>query len=239
MCGIATNTKPSKQLEQRFAAKQAPLALPSFKIVKAFANDTMPIITQENQTQINYFEWGLLPQWARGDEMVKKIREQTINARSETIFEKPSFKTSILHQRCLVLCDGFIEYQHIGKHKQAYFVQLKNEQAFAMAGIYSIWHDAQTNISKNTFSIVTVPANELMSIIHNSKKRMPLILPANTERQWIEANHPSDIKQMFLPFPSDYMKAHTIDNQIGKKKCNQNDINLLQRKEIITQTSLF
>jgi putative SOS response-associated peptidase YedK len=239
MCGIATNTKPKKQIETRFGAQIITNQYAPIVIAKAFANDSMPIITQQNNTEIQLCEWGLLPHWAKGDDAIKKLRAQTINARSETVFEKPSFKDCIMQQRCLILCDGFIEYQHNGNQKQAYYIQLKSAPLFAMAGIYSIWQDATKAQIIQSFSILTVPSNELMSIIHNSKKRMPLILPQHLEQQWLQEKNASEIKNMFQQYPSDDMKAHAIDNAIGKKNANKNDLFLLAKKEIVIQTSLF
>jgi putative SOS response-associated peptidase YedK len=239
MCGIATNTKPKKQIEDRFSAKIAKLDYAPIVIAKAFANDVMPVITAQNDKEIQFYEWGLLPTWANGDDAIKKLRAQTINARCETVFEKPSFKDSIIHKRCLILCDGFIEYQHNGKHKQAYYVSLKNNQLFAMAGIYSIWQNAVSDQIVYSFSMLTVPANELMSIVHNSKKRMPLILQAQDEQKWLHEKNETEIKKMFQIFPSDNMKAHTIDNAIGKKNINKNDLFLLTKKEVVSQGRLF
>ncbi|MCX8470641.1 MAG: SOS response-associated peptidase [Chitinophagaceae bacterium] len=239
MCGIATNTKPKKQIEDRFSVRIPQLNYAPVMIAKAFANDKLPIIKQQQSDIVQLYEWGLIPKWAHGADAIKKLRAQTINARAETIFEKPSFKESILHQRCLILCDGFIEYQHNYKQKQAYYVQLKNEQLFAMAGVYSTWNDAATNQIKNTFSIVTVPANDLMSIIHNSKKRMPLILPPNIEKDWLQENNSSALKDFFKPYPTDFMKAHPIDNAIGKLAANKHDMFLLDKKEVVKQGSLF
>jgi putative SOS response-associated peptidase YedK len=239
MCGIATNTKPKKQIEDRFGAIAIDLPSEPIIIAKAFANDSLPIITQQNRNGIQLSTWGLLPHWASGDDAIKKLRTQTINARSETVFEKPSFKDVIHTQRCMILCDGFIEYQHNGNQKQAFYVQLKNEQLFAMAGIYSVWQKDNAIEPVHSFSILTVPANELMSIIHNSKKRMPVILPTADEKKWLEPMNEVQIKSLCKPYLSDAMKAHPIDNAIGKKQINKHDLFLLTKKEVVSQGSLF
>jgi putative SOS response-associated peptidase YedK len=239
MCGIATNTKPKKLIEDRFNASSASLLHQPIIIAKAFANDCLPIITQQEKNLIQLAEWGLVPTWAKEVNEIKKIRTGTINARAETVFEKPSFKNVIHIQRCLVLCDGFIEYQHVGNQKQAYYVQLKSEQLFAIAGIYTNWLDTKNNTTKTTFSMLTVPANELMSIIHNSKKRMPLILPLQQEKDWLGSLSDTAITTFFKPFPTEHMKAHPIDNIIGKKNISKTDLFLLTKKEIISQGSLF
>ncbi len=237
MCGIATNTKPKKQIEQTFGAQVIDVWESFTPIAKAFAFDTLPIITQEQPSVIQLFAFGLLPNWAQPNADGVKLRTQTINARSETIFEKPSFKNSIINKKCLILVDGFIEYQHIGKEKQAYYISLKNEPLFAMAGIYNVWQ--QDGVTHKTFSIVTVPANELMAQIHNSKLRMPLILQKEDYNNWLQTNNMEQTKTMFYSFNNDAMQAHAISNNIGKTTANKKDCNLLQPISIVKQESLF
>jgi putative SOS response-associated peptidase YedK len=239
MCGIATNSKPKKAIEDRFSAKIKNEDYSAVVIAKAFANDELPIITQNNPTEITMMEWGLIPEWARGAQEIKKLRSQTINARSETIFEKPSFREGIVRKRCLVIVDGFIEYQHRGKEKQAYYIQLQHNSLFAMAGIYSEWKDEKTKEKCNSFSIITVPANAMMAEIHNSKKRMPLILHRVDEQDWLQENDIAAMQKFFKPFPDKLMKAHEIDNKIGKQTADKKDITLLNKYNAIVQGSLF
>jgi putative SOS response-associated peptidase YedK len=238
MCGIATNTKPKKQIEDTFAAKFVDIFEDSnVPISKAYAQDPLPIITQEATSEIQFFQFGLLPAWAKNDAAGKTLRTQTINARSETIFEKPSFKNSIYSNKCLILVDGFIEYQHNGKQKQAFFISLKDKPLFAMAGIYNIWQQGNSIIK--TFSIVTVEANALMATIHNSKKRMPLILTTEQQQTWLQAKNEEEIKHHFSPYKDSLMQAHTISNNIGKQDFDKKDISILQPISTVVQTSLF
>ncbi len=239
MCGIATNTKPKKAIEDRFSAKFSTANYTPIVIAKAFANHTLPIITQHAPGSIQLFEWGLLPDWAKGEEDIKKLRTQTINARAETIFEKPSFREGIVQKRCLILVDGFIEYQHIGTKKQAYHIQLQHMGLFAMAGIYSHWRNTQTNEKVDSFSIVTVPANALMSEIHNSKKRMPLILHKMEEQEWLQQNDVVLLDSFFKSYPTELMKATAIDNKIGKQVANCKDEKLLNPTVVVKQGTLF
>jgi putative SOS response-associated peptidase YedK len=239
MCGIASNTKPKKAIEDRFAAKFSNLDFSEIIIAKAFANDSLPIIGQGNTTAISLMEWGLLPAWVNNESQIKQIRAQTINARSETIFEKPSFKENIFTKKCLVLVDGFIEYQHNGKDKQAFYIQLSHKNLFAMAGIYSVWQNAAHTNRIASFSIVTVPANELMSEIHNSKMRMPLILTPEEEQPWLNAKTEKEITSFFKPFHTDLMQAYPIDNKIGKPNADKKNKSLLDQITTIKQGSLF
>ena len=125
----------------------------------------------------------MIPHWAKDD----SIRKNTLNARSETIHEKPSFR-QVVNNRCLVLSDGFFEWQWLdekGKKKQKYEITLPSNELFAFAGLWSEWVDKTTGELINSYAILTTEANETMSRIHNSKKRMPMILSRDNERGWI------------------------------------------------------
>ncbi len=110
---------------------------------------------------------------------------KTFNARSETIDTKPAFRESFISRRCLVPVRGFFEWQHIGGRKIPWYISLRDEDIFSLAGIWDSWK-MKGGVSVNTFSVVTTRANELMSEIHNTKKRMPVILPAAAEKLWLK-----------------------------------------------------
>lgn len=153
------------------------------KILKAFDFPKTPVITHDAPDKIQCLQWGLIPSWSNDN----SIRNYTLNARIETITEKPAFKEAT-HNRCLVLADGFYEWQWLtasGSKKEKYQISLPNDALFAFAGIYSHWVDSE-GISTGTYSIITTEANELMSKIHNSKKRMPVILSADNEQDWLQ-----------------------------------------------------
>ena len=183
MCFFSQISKDAVELQHRFNAKFEegssfkPMAYNAFQFPKT------PVITDKNRELIQMFQWGLIPHWAKNDE----IKKHTLNARMETIHEKPSFKYA-MHNRCLILSDGFFEWQWLdpkGKHKQKYTITLPENQLFAFAGLYNNWVDPVTGEIINTYTILTTEANELMSIIHNSKKRMPLILHPEDESLWL------------------------------------------------------
>lgn len=183
MCFFSQISKDAVELQHRFNAKFEEGA--SFKPMayNAFQFPKTPVITDKNRELIQMFQWGLIPHWAKNDE----IKKNTLNARMETIHEKPSFKYA-MHNRCLILSDGFFEWQWLdpkGKHKQKYTITLPENQLFAFAGLYNNWVDPVTREIINTYTILTTEANELMSIIHNSKKRMPLILHPEDESLWL------------------------------------------------------
>jgi len=183
----------------------------------------MPVITQLKPGSIQLFNWGLIPHWVKTKADADKLRAQTLNARSETIFEKPSFRSSITNQRCLVLADGFFEWMDFQKKKYPHHIYLNNEKAFCFAGIYSAWTDKETGEHLNTFSILTTDANPMMAKIHNSKKRMPVIIPPHLHTKWLTPNlTKEEITSFFKPYPDSEMLAHTISKLITSRSQNSN-----------------
>lgn len=131
---------------------------------------------------VEMFNWGLIPHWSKDE----NIRKYTLNARVETIRKKPSFRTSV-NKRCLILANSFFEWQWLdskGKQKQKYEIGLEDGKSFFLGGIWSEWASRETGEIQNTFSIVTTAANELMSEIHNTKKRMPIVLDRSSMESW-------------------------------------------------------
>jgi len=184
MCYNTRITKPAEELEKRFNAtfeNKDQLQIPS--VFNAFTFPQTPVITNNHIDKIQLFNWGLIPPWAKDI----TIRKNTLNARIETIHEKPSFK-SVLNKRCLVIADGFYEWQWLddkGKQKQKYELVLPNEEIFGFAGLWNAWVDKETGEIINTYTILTTQANELMSKIHNTKKRMPIIIKKGFEKDWL------------------------------------------------------
>jgi putative SOS response-associated peptidase YedK len=191
-----------------------------------FDHDKLPVITNDNPDEVQLFEWGLIPSWVKDSEKAKEMQSYTLNAKSETIFEKPSFKQSIKEKRCLILCSGFYEWQTIKKGKKKikipHYISLKDDELFVFAGIWDSWTDKETGEIHKTYSLITTEANELMSEIHNEKKRMPLILPPELANDWLDNSlNEEEIKSFFKPFESGKMKAHTISKLISKRDADK------------------
>lgn len=184
MCFHSKQSQTAQQLENRFNAKIVNGVSIQPSIYNGFQYPKTPIITNKDSDKIQLYYWGLIPHWAKED----SIRKNTLNARIETITEKPSFR-DVVNKRCLVIADGFYEWQWLdstGKQKQKYELTLPNNEAFAFAGLYSEWIDKSTGEVLNTYTILTTEANELMSQIHNTKKRMPVILSKEYEQSWLK-----------------------------------------------------
>jgi len=184
MCFHCRQSKKAQELINRFNAeiKQRTFFNPQ-EHINGFTFPVMPVIINNDPNVIDHYNWGLIPNWAKNND----IRRFTLNAKIETLNEKPSFK-NIVNQRCLVIVDGFYEWQWLdlkGKNKQKYIITKPNNELFTFGGIWSEWKNPETKLIERSFSIVTTQANELMSKIHNSKKRMPVILNPDNEKSWL------------------------------------------------------
>jgi putative SOS response-associated peptidase YedK len=209
----------AKILIEKGIVKEEQLNLfPDQYFVNGFEFPLMPVIADENIGTIQLFHWGLVPTTVRSKENATEFLKQynTLNAKAETIFESRMFGQPVLKRRCLVLCSGFFEWRHKNpgdknSAKYPFYVTLKDEGMFVFAGIWSSFTDRETGEIINTYSVITSPANELMEIVHNSKKRMPLILDPEDALSWLSPNlNEGQIKAFFKPFDPAKMKARPI-----------------------------
>lgn len=185
--------------------------------VSAFTFPKYPIITTSDEIQV--FNWGLIPFWTKDEANADGIRRMTLNARADTIFEKPSFREPIMKKRCIVPSTGYFEWRHEGAKKIPYYIYLKDEPIFSMAGIYDSWLDKETGEEHSTFSIITTETNPLTDYIHNTKHRMPAILSKGNEEKWLNPNLAKQEITTFLhPYEADKMDAYVIENDFIKKK---------------------
>lgn len=194
--------------------------------VNAFNFPKYPIITQSDEIQV--FNWGLIPFWTKNEKSAEEIKLMTLNARADTIFEKPSFREPIMKKRCIVPSTGYFEWRHEETKKIPYYIYLKDEPIFSMAGIYDRWLDKETGEEYDTFSIITTDANPLTDYIHNTKHRMPAILSKEDEKKWLDSSiSKTDIESLLKPFEADRMDAYVIENDFIKKA--PTDPTILQR----------
>jgi putative SOS response-associated peptidase YedK len=176
-----------------------------------FDHPQMFIYTTDDMDIATIATWGLIPEWSKDK---KAIWNKTLNARGESIFEKPSFKDSAKGKRCIVFLEGFYEHHHKAGKAFPYFIQMKNKQLMAVAGLWSPWVNELGDVLK-TFSIVTTRANTLMTEIHNNPKlsepRMPLILDEKNQLLWLESDlSPTRVANLIKPLADDFLKAHTV-----------------------------
>jgi len=202
---------PKGKVEERFNRAFKPgVDFDPLYHTSGFAHEELPVVGNENQIQLA--SWGLIPRWVKSLEDALKIRNQTLNARSETVFEKPSFRSAISEGRCLVPVTGFFEWRTVGKHKFPYHISHKEEEIFSLAGITEEWLNKETGEVMQTVSILTTAANPLMQIIHNEKLRMPVIIDRHREEEWIDPSLQQKQIELFFE-PS---KAPMIAKSISK-----------------------
>ena len=199
-----------------------------FNHASGFDKRVLPVVTADVPGKVQLYAWGLIPHWTKDKAGAERAMLQNLNARSETIYELPSFKSYIPKKRCLIPATAFFDFRH-GDKKDTYpyLVEVKDEdnperlRGFFFAGIYSHWQEPDSGKVLRTFTIATAPANELMSYVHNSKMRMPVILSKADELKWLDSNTgPDEIKRMLQPYPSQLMSAHTITKRLTSRKEN-------------------
>jgi len=210
MCYRVSNRASTSDLTLRFNARfDDDLHVPYYH-KSAFSRSELPIITAEDPHKFQFFQWGLIPHWHTNLEKAQAGMIQCANGRGEELKQKPSYRDAWKGgQRCLVPTTGFFESHTVknptGKGKSEsipYFISVNDEPIFALGGLYNVWADKATGELYSTFNVLTVEANPLMKRIHNSKERMPLIIPRSEESTWLSSDLKGD-SALFLIKPYD------------------------------------
>jgi putative SOS response-associated peptidase YedK len=174
--------------------------------------DILVVMPDGEQKEVVSLRWGLIPWWS-------KEPKGFINARVETIDQKQSFKDSFERRRCLILADGFYEWERMGKKiSQPYYFQMQDQGAFTFAGIWDRWQqpDGQTITS---CAIITTVANELLARFHT---RMPVILESELHDLWLKENsRVPDLKELLIPFPADQMMSHAVTYDVNNVRIDE------------------
>ena len=219
MCGRYTFVTPAPAAENRFGAKAKDAPVPT--TYNAAPSQALPIVTNAAPGQIQLVKWGLVPSWSKDPAGGPK----PINARAETLAEKPSFRQLLARRRCLVLADSFFEWQATERGKIPHRILLKDEQPFAFAGLWDEWLDRTTGELHPTFTIITTAPNELMASLHN---RMPVILPHyEAELAWLSDElKPADQQQLLVPYDARLMREYAVTTRVNSPA--NNDAEVLQ-----------
>ncbi|MCB2196056.1 MAG: SOS response-associated peptidase [Bacteroidetes bacterium] len=166
------------------------------------------------------FHWGLIPHWIKTEKDAKSIQNKTINARGESLFEKPSFRDAAKNKRCIIPVNGFYEHHHFKGQKYPYYIRQINKEPMNLAGIWSEWTNKETGEALTSCSIVTTKANPIMAKIHNNPKlpepRMPVILPEGLEDEWLTSTDQQLVKKLIKPYPQKELHTHTVRKLTGK-----------------------
>jgi len=208
MCGRFTLAANKKKLAETFSNFTPPDELPPrYNIAPT---QPIAVVANNGENKIEFFHWGLIPFWAKDP----TIGNRMINARAETLAEKPSFKNAFQRRRCLVLADGFYEWRkNPNKTKTPMYIQMESRDPFAFAGLWESWRspEGETILS---CTIITTEPNELMTTIHN---RMPVILPSEAYDQWLDPaeQKAEQLQGLLKPYPAELMIAYPISTLVN------------------------
>jgi putative SOS response-associated peptidase YedK len=211
MCGRYTNKAKKEEIEQEFKViiGQDQLFQPRYNIAPT---QIVPVVLEsKGERIINQLKWGLIPSWAKDDSLAAKM----INARAETLIEKPSFRTAFRSSRCLIPASGFYEWQKIDKSaKQPFYFYLKDKGVFGFAGLYEEWLDKGTGELIETFTIITTQANAVLSPIH---QRMPVILKPADYNQWLDEKEKDtgQLQNLLVPYPAEEMDSYRVSKAVN------------------------
>lgn len=214
MCGRFTLSSDTETLTQTFLDFEMPEAMtPRYNISPT--QDVAVIPNTEHKVEC--FHWGLIPAWAKDP----KIGNRMINARSETLAEKPSFRTAYKHRRCLILADGYYEWQKVpgARLKQPVYIRLKSQKPFALAGLWEVWQADRMDEPIRSCTIITCEPNALLETIHH---RMPVILPPDSYVQWLSPEEKSGdaLQPLLIPYPSEEMEAYPVSRFVNRPANN-------------------
>ncbi|HZN09732.1 MAG TPA: SOS response-associated peptidase [Pyrinomonadaceae bacterium] len=225
MCGRFTLKKPERIRLPNYYS-DFPVLKPRYNI--APSQDVVTVVQRGSSPEAAFLQWGLIPSWS-------KEAKGIINARVETIEDKPSFNDSFKNRRCLILADGFYEWERHGKISQPYYFQMKDGAPFAFAGIWDRWrHNGRTI---DSCAIITTTANELLATIHH---RMPVILESESYGLWLsEDSRSADLKDLLAPYPADAMTSHPVSYDVNDAKLDDERMVLPAEPNIGVTLSLF
>ncbi|MDQ3802891.1 MAG: SOS response-associated peptidase [Acidobacteriota bacterium] len=202
MCGRFAQRSPSKRIAEKFKVEEVPPLAERYNV--APAQQVLVIREAAGVREATFFKWGLVPRWAKDPAIGNKL----INARSETVTEKPSFREAFTRRRCLIPADGFYEWQRAGGRKQPYFFKMRDWGPFGFAGLWERWEGEGGEVI-NSCTILTTEANDVLRPVHD---RMPVILRPEDHELWLEAEvGKSDlVKGLLRPYPSAEMLGYPV-----------------------------
>ena len=213
MCGRFTQTATPEVIAEQFQVDDPPLFKPNYNISPTQRVAVVRLNPESVKRDCVLLRWGLIPSWAKD----AKIGNQCINAKGETVAEKPAFRSAFKKRRCLVIADGFYEWQRLGERKQPIWIGRKDKRPFAFAGLWEHWKPAEGEPIE-TCAIITTEPNDLMAPIHN---RMPVILAPASYIPWLDHNAPADsLKALLRPYPSAELQAYPVSTLVNNPRHN-------------------
>lgn len=205
MCGRYTLAAPGRVVAELFALDAIPELRPRYNVAPG---QEVPVVrVREGRRELATVQWGLVPAWARD----LAIGQKLINARAETVAEKPAFRQALRARRCLVPADGFYEWQPAAGRKQPWYFQLRDGRPFAFAGLWERWQAPGVDPLESC-AIVTTAANELVAPVHG---RMPVVLSPEGCGRWLAGGTPGELAALLVPFPASEMRAYPVSPRVN------------------------
>ena len=208
MCGRYTLRAKPSALAEAFDLPEVPELSARYNIAPT---QDVPVVRpspDQGRRALGLLHWGLIPSWADDPATGNRM----INARAETVAEKPAFRHAFKSKRCLVLADGFFEWRREGKHKRPYFIRMRDDRPFAFAGLWERWDKGGGPIESCT--LLTGEPNEVVAPVHD---RMPVILPKSAYNLWLdpEVNDVKQLRPLLVPYPADEMEAYPVSTLVN------------------------
>ena len=211
MCGRFTLRVPASRVAEQFSLFDMPAWEPRFNIAPS---QPVPVVRMapdrpEPQRELVLLHWGLIPSWADDP----TIGNRLINARAESVGSKPAFRAAARSRRCLIVADGFYEWQRTGKQRQPFFIRLREDRPFGLAGLWESWHSPDGSVIESC-TILTTESNELIRPIHD---RMPVIVAPEDYDRWLDraTTRPEVLEPLLRPYPSEQMAAYPVSPMVN------------------------
>ncbi len=220
MCGRFLLIAPGRLVAEQFQLDDEPDVKPRYNIAPSQSVAAVRLAADSEDRELRMLKWGLIPFWAKDP----KIGYRTINAKSETVAEKPAFRAAFKHRRCLVPADGFYEWKREKgkKQKQPYLIRMKGGSLFAFAGLWEYWKSADGDVIESC-TILTTDSNEFVGSLHD---RMPVILHREDYELWLDSKvkDANTLSRLFKPFPAKTMEIYPVSLRVNKAQNDDPDL---------------
>lgn len=227
MCGRYVLSATPEAVQQEFNLTDIPTLAPRYNVAPS---QPVPVITNDAPDELTIVQWGLIPSWSKDPKMAYKM----INARSETVDSKPSYRAPFKYRRCLIPTTGFYEWVKAEDGKQPYFIHRNDKDLFAFAGLWEVWNSPEGE-EVWTCTILTTDANDKIKHLHH---RMPVILDGDAREAWLDKDsEKGELKAILQPFDDDKMAFYPVSKEVNNVR-NDNPM-LIERDDPPQQQSMF
>ncbi len=210
MCGRFTLHFPAELLAEIFGLPEMPGLVPRYNIAPTQAS---AVVRSSGKVRgLDMLRWGLVPSWAKDISAGRRM----INARSESLLDKPAFRNAVRFRRCIVPASGFYEWKPEGSRKIPYYIRLSDASPMGFAGIWEVWKTPEGSFLE-TFAILTTPANPLIAPIHD---RMPVILHPDAYGLWLDQDvrDPRQLQSLYPPYPADLLTLYPVSTRVNSPR---------------------